>query len=123
MATINIGAANAGDEFYRYKMPKLVAKVSGALTGGWGSRATEPPREHAHPPQIEGRGNGIKTNVVNNVDIAKALERPPECASGTRCAVLAAPWWAPRPLPTPATTRPRRRAEVLRVRAWSTDEL
>lgn len=29
--------------------------------------------------QIEGRGNGIKTNVVNNVEIAKALERPPEC--------------------------------------------
>jgi translation initiation factor 5 len=29
--------------------------------------------------QIEGRGNGIKTNVVNNVDIAKSLERPPEC--------------------------------------------
>jgi hypothetical protein len=28
--------------------------------------------------QIEGRGNGIKTNVVNAVDIAKALERPPE---------------------------------------------
>mmetsp|Transcript_23277 Transcript_23277/g.59488 ORF Transcript_23277/g.59488 Transcript_23277/m.59488 type:complete len:461 (-) Transcript_23277:425-1807(-) len=53
MATINIGAANADDAFYRYKMPKLVAK-------------------------IEGRGNGIKTNVVNNVDIAKALERAPE---------------------------------------------
>ena len=32
------------------------------------------------PVQIEGRGNGIKTNVINNVDIAKALERPPECA-------------------------------------------
>jgi translation initiation factor 2 beta subunit (eIF-2beta)/eIF-5 len=31
--------------------------------------------------QIEGRGNGIKTNIVNNVDIAKALERPPECES------------------------------------------
>ena len=36
-----------------YKMPRLVAKV-------------------------EGRGNGIKTNVVNCTDIAKALERPPE---------------------------------------------
>lgn len=29
--------------------------------------------------QVEGRGNGIKTNVVNNVDVAKALERSPEC--------------------------------------------
>jgi len=48
----NIGADNAGDSFYRYKMPILQAK-------------------------IEGRGNGIKTNVVNNVDIAKALDRPP----------------------------------------------
>ncbi|KAF5838715.1 eukaryotic initiation factor [Dunaliella salina] len=28
--------------------------------------------------EIEGRGNGIKTNIVNNVDIAKSLERPPE---------------------------------------------
>ena len=33
----------------------------------------------ANEMQIEGRGNGIKINVVNNVDIAKALERPPEC--------------------------------------------
>lgn len=35
----------------------------------------------AVPParQIEGRGNGIKTNVVNNAEIAKALERPPDC--------------------------------------------
>ena len=30
--------------------------------------------------RIEGRGNGIKTNVVNNAEIAKALERPPDCA-------------------------------------------
>jgi translation initiation factor 5 len=51
--SVNIGEANAGDAFYRYKMPKLQAR-------------------------IEGRGNGIKTNVVNNVEIAKALERPPE---------------------------------------------
>ncbi|KAK9830541.1 hypothetical protein WJX72_012368 [[Myrmecia] bisecta] len=50
---INIGEANQGDAFYRYKMPKLQAR-------------------------IEGRGNGIKTNVVNNVEIAKALERPPD---------------------------------------------
>lgn len=53
MATVNIGQGNAGDQFYRYKMPRLQAKV-------------------------EGRGNGIKTCVVNNVEIAKALERPPE---------------------------------------------
>ncbi|XP_010521223.1 PREDICTED: probable eukaryotic translation initiation factor 5-2 [Tarenaya hassleriana] len=51
MAMQNIGASNRGDAFYRYKMPKMVTK-------------------------IEGRGNGIKTNIVNNVDIAKALGRP-----------------------------------------------
>lgn len=47
----NIGASNRDDAFYRYKMPKMITK-------------------------IEGRGNGIKTNVVNMVDIAKALARP-----------------------------------------------
>ncbi|CAJ1842591.1 unnamed protein product [Sphenostylis stenocarpa] len=51
MALQNIGAANSDDAFYRYKMPKMITK-------------------------IEGRGNGIKTNVVNMVDIAKALARP-----------------------------------------------
>ena len=51
MALQNIGASNSDDAFYRYKMPKMVTKV-------------------------EGRGNGIKTNVVNMVDIAKALARP-----------------------------------------------
>eukprot|EP01024_Parvocaulis_polyphysoides_P021362 TRINITY_DN2010_c0_g1_i5.p2 TRINITY_DN2010_c0_g1~~TRINITY_DN2010_c0_g1_i5.p2 ORF type:complete len:479 (-),score=125.88 TRINITY_DN2010_c0_g1_i5:1863-3299(-) len=50
MATVNIG--NVQDEHYRYKMPKLQAK-------------------------IEGRGNGIRTNIVNNVEIAKSLARPP----------------------------------------------
>lgn len=51
MALQNIGASNRDDAFYRYKMPKMVTK-------------------------IEGRGNGIKTNVVNMVEIAKALGRP-----------------------------------------------
>lgn len=51
MALQNIGASNRDDAFYRYKMPKMITK-------------------------IEGRGNGIKTNVVNMVEIAKALARP-----------------------------------------------
>ncbi|KAG9449062.1 hypothetical protein H6P81_009027 [Aristolochia fimbriata] len=51
MALQNIGSGNKDDAFYRYKMPRMVTK-------------------------IEGRGNGIKTNVVNMVDIAKALARP-----------------------------------------------
>ncbi|XP_065176630.1 eukaryotic translation initiation factor 5-like [Sycon ciliatum] len=51
MATININTGVA-DDFYRYKMPKLLAKV-------------------------EGKGNGIKTVIVNMVDIAKSLHRPP----------------------------------------------
>jgi len=52
MALLNIGEGNRDDAFYRYKMPKLMTK-------------------------IEGRGNGIKTNLVNMVDVAKALARPP----------------------------------------------
>uniref|UniRef100_A0A2P2HXD8 Eukaryotic translation initiation factor 5 n=3 Tax=Hirondellea gigas TaxID=1518452 RepID=A0A2P2HXD8_9CRUS len=43
---------NVTDVFYRYKMPKLVAKV-------------------------EGKGNGIKTVIVNMVDVAKAIGCPP----------------------------------------------
>ncbi|CAG9761972.1 unnamed protein product [Ceutorhynchus assimilis] len=40
------------DVFYRYKMPRLMAKV-------------------------EGKGNGIKTVIVNMVEVAKAIGRPP----------------------------------------------
>lgn len=52
MASVNVNRANS-DPFYRYKMPKILAKV-------------------------EGKGNGIKTVIVNMVDVAKALHRPAE---------------------------------------------
>ena len=42
------------DPSYRYKMPKIQTK-------------------------IEGKGNGIKVNLVNLVDVAKALRVPTEC--------------------------------------------
>lgn len=49
--SLNIDRSNE-DPFYRYKMPRLIAKV-------------------------EGKGNGIKTVIVNMHDVAKALARPP----------------------------------------------
>ncbi|KAI8915068.1 domain found in IF2B/IF5-domain-containing protein [Entophlyctis helioformis] len=51
MSAINI-RRDVSDKFYRYKMPKLLAKV-------------------------EGKGNGIKTVLPNMADIAKSLSRPP----------------------------------------------
>lgn len=51
MAMMNVNR-KVNDAFYRYKMPKLDAKV-------------------------EGKGNGIKTVITNMVEIAKAIYRPP----------------------------------------------
>uniref|UniRef100_A0A0K8SM34 Eukaryotic translation initiation factor 5 n=1 Tax=Lygus hesperus TaxID=30085 RepID=A0A0K8SM34_LYGHE len=50
MGTLNVNR-QVSDAFYRYKMPRLLAKV-------------------------EGKGNGIKTVIVNMVDVAKSLGRP-----------------------------------------------
>eukprot|EP00069_Balaena_mysticetus_P008398 bmy_19589T0 len=49
--SVNVNRS-VSDQFYRYKMPRPIAKV-------------------------EGKGNGIKTVIVNMVDIAKALNWPP----------------------------------------------
>jgi len=50
---VNIGNNNQNDPFYRYKMPPLVIKT-------------------------KGRGNGVKTELVNIDDIAKSLARDSE---------------------------------------------
>lgn len=53
MGTLNVNR-NVADAFYRYKMPRICAKV-------------------------EGKGNGIKTVIVNMPEVAKALGRPATC--------------------------------------------
>ncbi|XP_021931737.1 eukaryotic translation initiation factor 5 isoform X2 [Zootermopsis nevadensis] len=50
MGSVNVNRS-VSDAFYRYKMPRLRAKV-------------------------EGKGNGIKTVIVNMIDVAKAIGRP-----------------------------------------------
>eukprot|EP00744_Colponema_vietnamica_P008503 GILI01012126.1.p2 GENE.GILI01012126.1~~GILI01012126.1.p2 ORF type:complete len:223 (-),score=87.79 GILI01012126.1:322-990(-) len=55
MSTLNIPSTNT-DPSYRYKMPRMITR-------------------------IEGRGNGIKTNLVNMTDVARALKTPPEYAT------------------------------------------
>jgi len=50
MGSLNVNR-NVTDMFYRYKMPRINAKV-------------------------EGKGNGIKTVIVNMAEVAKALNRP-----------------------------------------------
>ncbi|OMH85043.1 putative eukaryotic translation initiation factor 5 [Zancudomyces culisetae] len=51
MTLVNI-RRDVQDAFYRYKMPKIIGK-------------------------IEGKGNGIKTVIVNMSEISRALSRPP----------------------------------------------
>lgn len=55
MGSLNVNRS-VSDAFYRYKMPRIMAKV-------------------------EGKGNGIKTVIVNMLEVAKALGRPATCES------------------------------------------
>lgn len=55
MATINV-RRDVTDPFYRYKMERIQSK-------------------------IEGKGNGIKTVIVNLTSVANSLDRPPACES------------------------------------------
>lgn len=66
---INVNRENP-DQFYRYKMPPLVAKVD---------KLNLDFVLYKFIFKVEGKGNGIKTVIVNAEAIGKALERPPTC--------------------------------------------
>ena len=91
MAFVNV-KRDVTDQFYRYKMPLLIAKVETACHTHAHTLTCACTHTHTHTHthtlmlcvsdiQVEGKGNGIKTVVVNMVDVAKALCRPPSCES------------------------------------------
>ena len=65
MVTVNI-RRDVTDPFYRYKMEKLQSK-------------------------IEGKGNGIKTVIVNLSSVSQSLSRPPSCKSKKPTALKTGP--------------------------------
>ena len=92
------------DQFYRYKMPRLIAKVGAKwlVSFVWdfeeelvqyhcGQVLPFSMRDMFRPDltamvqstvalfQVEGKGNGIKTVIPNMVEIAKSLARPATC--------------------------------------------
>lgn len=127
--SVNVNRS-VSDQFYRYKMPRLIAKVTARCDGFlslfelqmFSKELLQKLREHQlhHVDsnqiqvawdniyenkgmtnfgcwwsvfcvlfliQVEGKGNGIKTVIVNMVDVAKALNRPPTCKLHMPCAV------------------------------------
>lgn len=80
--SVNVNRS-VSDQFYRYKMPRLIAKVIVLLhvfklVHGWFD-VCNLIFFYLFLIQVEGKGNGIKTVIVNMVDVAKALNRPPTC--------------------------------------------
>jgi|Transcript_38757 translation initiation factor 5 len=65
MAMVNVDPEKQADQFYRYKMPRVLIKV-------------------------EGNGNGIKTVVCNVSEICERLDRPVEYAMRYFASALAA---------------------------------
>lgn len=95
--SVNVNRS-VSDQFYRYKMPRLIAKVptceyfqSFHSSGGKTAFTVLKLQNSVQGLfrfwlfiffpliQVEGKGNGIKTVIVNMVDVAKALNRPPTC--------------------------------------------